>query len=216
MSKLIIPDTTTATRTANTPGAAEILYDSDLGRPFYGDGSTVGGNDFGAGGGSVEWQASPVTTSPLAAVAGNGYFIDSGTSAIEVDFPGSPTVGDEVGISTIDNTNGVTFDPQTLKILGATGINSTIISFDRRQIFTYSGTDRGWVLTLSIVDGTELDINGLTADASPVGSTDYVITYDASATGNKKVLLDNLPGGGGGGLSAAQVNALIVAAAVGG
>jgi len=40
-------------------------------------------------------------------------------------------------------------------------------------------------------------INALTADASPVGSTDFVMTYDASAAALKKVLLDNLPGGGG-------------------
>jgi hypothetical protein len=33
-------------------------------------------------------------------------------------------------------------------------------------------------------------INGLTADASPVATTDYVVTYDASASGPKKVLLN--------------------------
>jgi len=44
----------------------------------------------------------------------------------------------------------------------------------------------------------EVDINGLTADASPNGALDYVMTYDASASGLKKVLLDNLPSGGGG------------------
>lgn len=43
------------------------------------------------------------------------------------------------------------------------------------------------------------DINALTADASPDGAADYVMTYDASATAHKKVLLNNLPGGGGGG-----------------
>lgn len=44
-----------------------------------------------------------------------------------------------------------------------------------------------------------LDINALTADASPDGAADYVTTYDASATAHKKVLLNNLPGSGGGG-----------------
>jgi hypothetical protein len=39
------------------------------------------------------------------------------------------------------------------------------------------------------------DVNGLTADGSPDGAADYVMTYDASATGLKKVLLNNLPGG---------------------
>lgn len=42
------------------------------------------------------------------------------------------------------------------------------------------------------------DINSLTADATPDGANDYVMTYDASAATNKKVLLNNLPGGGGG------------------
>ena len=37
------------------------------------------------------------------------------------------------------------------------------------------------------------DINALTADASPVGTADYVVTYDASVPGHKKALLDNLP-----------------------
>jgi len=37
-----------------------------------------------------------------------------------------------------------------------------------------------------------VDISGLTADGAPVGSTDYVMTYDDSAGVNKKVLLDNL------------------------
>lgn len=44
-----------------------------------------------------------------------------------------------------------------------------------------------------------VDINGLTADLAPDGASDYVMTYDASAGANKKVLLNNLPGGGGGG-----------------
>jgi hypothetical protein len=46
-------------------------------------------------------------------------------------------------------------------------------------------------------DAVAVDINGLSADATPDGAADYVMTYDASATTLKKVLLDNLPGGGG-------------------
>lgn len=47
-------------------------------------------------------------------------------------------------------------------------------------------------VTGGTVAGSTLDINGLTADASPDGANDYTITYDASAGSNKKVLLDNL------------------------
>jgi hypothetical protein len=39
-----------------------------------------------------------------------------------------------------------------------------------------------------------LNINGLTADATPDGAVDYVVTYDANAATHKKVLLNNLPG----------------------
>lgn len=39
-------------------------------------------------------------------------------------------------------------------------------------------------------------INNLTEDTSPVTSTDFVVTYDASATTAKKVRLSNIAGGG--------------------
>lgn len=42
-SKFIIPKATTAQRMAATPLKRELLYDTDLDRPFYGDGITVGG-----------------------------------------------------------------------------------------------------------------------------------------------------------------------------
>jgi hypothetical protein len=39
-------------------------------------------------------------------------------------------------------------------------------------------------------------ITGLSADATPDSAADYVMTYDASATALKKVLLEDLPSGG--------------------
>jgi len=41
-------------------------------------------------------------------------------------------------------------------------------------------------------------ITGQTADSSPDGAADYVLTYDASASALKKVLLNDLPSGSGG------------------
>jgi len=52
--------------------------------------------------------------------------------------------------------------------------------------FDYAGGTMSWYLA----------IDALTADASPDSAADYVVTYDASAGTNKKVLLSNLPGGG--------------------
>jgi hypothetical protein len=51
--------------------------------------------------------------------------------------------------------------------------------------------------TIAATRNLTVDINGLTADASPDSATDYIMTYDASATALKKVLLSNLPSGGG-------------------
>lgn len=42
-----------------------------------------------------------------------------------------------------------------------------------------------------------LAVNSLTADASPDGSADYVLSYDTSAGLHKKVLMDDLPTSGG-------------------
>lgn len=66
---------------------------------------------------------------------------------------------------------------------------------DANKIVAINATGDG----MTTIDADELvsvssfDINSLTADASPVGNTDYVPTYDASASTQKKVLLDNLP-----------------------
>lgn len=69
-------------------------------------------------------------------------------------------------------------DGNTLTIVGGSAIATTANATD----------------TLTI----DLSITELSADATPDGATDYVVTYDASAGTNKKVLLNDLPGGGGG------------------
>ena len=50
---------------------------------------------------------------------------------------------------------------------------------------------------ITVTDFFEV-INAFTADASPDGAADYVVTYDASASTVKRVLLNNLPSGAGG------------------
>ena len=47
--------------------------------------------------------------------------------------------------------------------------------------------------TIAATRTIDLDISGLTEDTSPDILADYIVTYDASATTHKKVLLDNLP-----------------------
>jgi len=63
------------------------------------------------------------------------------------------------------------------------------------SINTATGLTGGGDITASRT--LDYDINALTADATPDGAADYVVAFDASVTGHKKVLLNDLPGGGG-------------------
>ena len=58
-----------------------------------------------------------------------------------------------------------------------------------------NATFAGDVTITGTMNADAVDINGLAADAAPDGAADYILTYDASAGTNKKVLLDDLPGG---------------------
>lgn len=69
---------------------------------------------------------------------------------------------------------------------------------DHSNVIITAGTGLSGGGDLTANRTIDLDIDSLTADASPDGAADYVTTYDASAGAHKKVLLDNLPGGGGG------------------
>ncbi len=54
MSIWKVPYLTTAQRLTLTPQASEILFDTTLAKPFFGDGVTLGGVPFGGGSGNVE------------------------------------------------------------------------------------------------------------------------------------------------------------------
>lgn len=59
----------------------------------------------------------------------------------------------------------------------------------------YDETNTAWQLLNPAygISSATTSINGLTEDLQPVKTADYVETYDASASGSKKVLLANLP-----------------------
>ena len=58
----------------------------------------------------TDWQATP-KTADFTAVAGEGYFVDTTSTAITVTLPSSPTVGDEVSVidyGANSSTNNIT------------------------------------------------------------------------------------------------------------
>jgi hypothetical protein len=76
------------------------------------------------------------------------------------------------------------------------GADRLVFWDDSASKWVYLTPGAGVLITAATI---ALDINGLTADGTPDGSVDYVVTYDASAGALKKVLLEDLPGGSGGG-----------------
>jgi hypothetical protein len=75
-----------------------------------------------------------------------------------------------------------------LDIIGATQLTAPA-NDDTLPIYDLSTTTNKRIL---LSDFFKV-INDLTADGSPDSAADYVVTYDASATGSKKVLLSSLP-----------------------
>ena len=97
--------------------------------------------------GGTSWQ-SVQTSTPFTAVAGNGYFINTTSGAIEMDLPAG-NIGDE--ISFIDyagtfDSNALTIDPNgTEKIAGSTA--SLTVSVERAaNTLVYVDGTQGWLL----------------------------------------------------------------------
>ena len=78
MGKFLAPRITTADRSALTPDAAEILYDTDLEQYFGGDGSTLGGIALSSGSGGTGWTDVTVTDANFTAANDTRYYIPAG------------------------------------------------------------------------------------------------------------------------------------------
>ena len=77
----------------------------------------------------------------------------------------------------------------SLDIINGTSL-SAIATDDTFPIYDLSATANRRILVSDVLKV----VNALTTDASPDVAADYVMTYDASASAAKKVLLQNLPG----------------------
>jgi hypothetical protein len=94
--------------------------------------------------GSVNWDTTPKTSTPVTAVSGNGYFINTTSIAITVNLPSTPAAGDIVAIADYANTSA------TNNII--VGRNGSLI--DGEAINGLININ-GQVYTLVYVDATE-------------------------------------------------------------
>jgi hypothetical protein len=150
------------------------------------DGTTV--IDNGAITGVLSWQ-SDIKTSAFTAVAGEGYWINTTSSAVTVTLPSSASVGDTIVFSDYARTwatNKVTVNTNSLNFQG----NPTTGAGDFPEYNTngqsvrivYSGATQGWIPT------SDDDVNFVTPQTTDV---EYLVVAGGASGGRND-------GGGGG------------------
>jgi hypothetical protein len=139
----------------------------------------------------IAWQSS-VKTSGFTAVAGEGYFCNTTSSAFTVTLPASPTAGNQIALvdyaGTFD-TNKLIISPNGNKIEGAT--DSLKLSGEREGVLlVYIDSTQGWLATSGINEGTDA-LEPLTY------SVDFLVIAGGGAGGQHSGT--NSAGGGGAG-----------------
>jgi hypothetical protein len=135
----------------------------------------------------IAWQSS-VKTSGFTAVAGEGYFCNTTSSAFTVTLPATPTAGQQVAVvdyaGTFD-TNALTISPNGNKIEGGT-ISNTLNGEREGVLLVYIDSTQGWLATSGINEGTD-------ALQIPTYSVNFLVVAGGGAGGS------NIGAGGGAG-----------------
>ena len=134
-----------------------------------------------AAAGGVTWQ-STAKTSNFTAASGEGYFIDTSSSAVTVTFPSAPSVGDLLAFTDFSSTfasNNVTLS-SSKKILGAD--DDFLLDSNNQAIeLVFSGDTKGWLISAAANEGTEaiaaipLEIRALLVGGGGGGGNAYYI-----------------------------------------
>ena len=151
------------------------------------DGTTV--IDNGAVIGVVSWQSAIKTTS-FAAVAGEGYWVNTTSGAITITLPASASVGDQIIFTDYARTwgtNAVTVNQNSLNFQGDTTPNPEYNTDGQSVSIVYSGATKGWIPTV------DDDVTNETIQ--PPYSVDFLVIAGGGGGGGTQ----NGYGGGGGG-----------------
>jgi hypothetical protein len=139
----------------------------------------------------IAWQSS-VKTSGFTAVAGEGYFCNTTSSAFTVTLPATPTAGQQVAVvdyaGTFD-TNALNISPNGNKIEGGTA-NLGLSGEREGVLLVYIDSTQGWLATSGINEGTDA------LSVLPY-SIDFLVVAGGGGGGTTNGT--NGAGGGGGG-----------------
>jgi hypothetical protein len=141
----------------------------------------------------ISWQSS-VKTSGFTAVAGEGYFCNTTSSAFTVTLPATPTAGQQIALvdyaGTFD-TNKLTINPNGNKIEGATD-NLQLTGEREGATLVYIDSTQGWLATSGINEGTDA--------LSPTSySIDFLVIAGGGGTAGNSGSTSSGGGGGAGG-----------------
>jgi len=130
------------------------------------------------GGGTV-WQSS-IKTSNFTASAGEGYFVNTDGGAVEIDLPGSPSVGDEIEFVDFTRnfaTANLTLDQGSNKFQGqVASAKKPVYDLDGQGIrIVFSGSTQGWIPTSDddVTDETDISYPVISLVLAGGGSGGY-------------------------------------------
>jgi hypothetical protein len=164
--------------------------------------------------GSVNWDTTPKTSSPVTAVSGNGYFINTTAGAITINLPSTPAAGDIVAVADYDGTaltNNITVGRNSSNINGS-ATDLTINTNYSAVTLVYVDATSGWrsVDTSNISDvqtlpeyvaatGGTVTTCGDFKIHSFTGPGTFTVTNAGNPAGSATVDYLTVAGGGGGG-----------------
>jgi len=148
-------------------------------------GATLTNNGSASGFASIAWQ-SAIKTASFTAVAGEGYWINTTSSAITITLPAAASVGDQIIFTDYARTwgtNAVTVNQNSLNYQGNTSPNPIYNTNGQSVNIVYSGATQGWI------PNSDDDVTLETPQFS--GVTDFLVIAGGGSGGYRK-------GGGGG------------------
>ena len=112
-------------------------------------GATIDNQGSSTGFASISWQ-STIKTGDFTAASGEGYWVDTGSGAVEVTLPTSPAVGDQIIFTDYARnfgTNNLTLDQGSNRFQGELGSTAKAIYSTNGQSvdIVYSGATKGWI-----------------------------------------------------------------------